>query len=199
MGPVKQAVAIVSVLSLTLGCADGARVDKAADTESLGVVPEAVSEQQTLSSSDGSSPDMASTGSPKRGREKFVTLGCVQCHSVNGVGGKVGPSFDAFTEGGAIDPIDFASWMWEDADLMVPLQEMELGYRITLNGEDIRDLAAFASSVDEQEQFGIEEIPPTIRERIMGEIDMSDTSGERFDGQEWHGKSPFGQKDDEAD
>ncbi|MGV6819212.1 MAG: c-type cytochrome [Parvularcula sp.] len=199
MGHVKQTFAIISVVSLALGCADGARADKTAEAASLGMTVEPVSEQSTASSPDASSSEVDISGSPQRGREKFVTLGCVQCHSVNGVGGKVGPSFDGFSDEGAIDPIDFASWMWEDADLMVPLQEMELGYRITLNGEDIRDLAAFASSVDEQEDFSIEEIPPTIRERIMGEIDMSDTSDERFDGQEWHGKSPFGQKDNEPD
>ena len=30
-----------------------------------------------------------------RGAEAFMAKGCIVCHAVNGVGGEIGPSFDA--------------------------------------------------------------------------------------------------------
>ncbi len=40
----------------------------------------------------------------ERGRELFVQKACVVCHSVNGVGGTIGPALDATEPAGVFDP-----------------------------------------------------------------------------------------------
>lgn len=99
----------------------------------------------------------------ERGRRLFVQKACVVCHSVNGVGGTIGPALDASEPAGVFDPIDFAARMWRGAGAMVALQEAELGYQIELSGADIADLAAFAESHTEQEAFTEDEIPEVMR------------------------------------
>ena len=42
----------------------------------------------------------------QRGREVFVQKGCVACHSVNGVGGDLGPALNAEGRDGTRDPDD---------------------------------------------------------------------------------------------
>lgn len=105
----------------------------------------------------------------ERGRELFVHKGCFVCHSVNGVGGKAGPPLDVKLRPKAIDPLDFAARMWRGALPMVDLQSTELGYQIDLTGQDIADLAAFASDPAMQEKFSLEEIPELIRGWIVEE------------------------------
>jgi mono/diheme cytochrome c family protein len=70
---------------------------------------------------------LVSFGDAERGRELFTGKGCVVCHSINGIGGKAGPSLDA--------------------------EEMELGYRIDLTGQELADLARFIHDAEAQRSF----------------------------------------------
>lgn len=99
----------------------------------------------------------------ERGRKLFVQKACVVCHSVNGVGGTIGPALDATEPAGVFDPLDFAARIWQGAAAMVALQEAELGYQIELTGGDIADLAAFAESHTEQGMFREDAIPEVMR------------------------------------
>lgn len=101
--------------------------------------------------------------SAERGRAAFVAKGCVICHSVNGVGGRVAPPLDASEPAGVFDPLDFAARMWRGALAMGELQAMEFGYVIDLDGQDIADLAAFAEDHALQAQFSRDEIPELMR------------------------------------
>ncbi len=49
-----------------------------------------------------------------RGQRLFETLGCVQCHSVNGVGGKVAPDLGSMIDRG-FTPATLAATMWNHA------------------------------------------------------------------------------------
>ncbi|MBI1364895.1 MAG: c-type cytochrome [Alphaproteobacteria bacterium] len=100
----------------------------------------------------------------RRGRILFVTKGCVICHSVNGVGGTVAPALDAASGENLIKPLDFAARMWRGASAMTALQKRELGYIISLDAQDIADLAAFASSPGEQVLVTDKSVPEPLRD-----------------------------------
>ena len=105
----------------------------------------------------------------ERGRKLFVDKACVVCHAVNGVGGKAAPPLDALETTSHFDIMDFTARMWRGADVMIVLQNMELGYQIDLTGQEIADLAAFANDLDEQKEFSEKEIPDLINEWMLQE------------------------------
>jgi len=111
----------------------------------------------------------ARTFDAARGRELFVIKGCVVCHSVNGVGGKAAPALDVEIGVSSIDPLDFSARMWRGAPAMVELQSVELGYPIDLTGDDIGDLAAFASDRAEQRLLTLETVPEPMRDSLLDE------------------------------
>jgi len=104
-----------------------------------------------------------------RGRRLFVMKGCVTCHSVKDVGGKAAPALDAPEESSSANLLDFAARMWRGASAMQELQSIELGYRIELTGNEIGDLAAFASDPAAQSGFSIEEIPDLLKDWFIDE------------------------------
>ena len=106
-------------------------------------------------------------GDPQTGKDLFVDRGCVICHSVNGVGGRAALPLDAPPDGREIDPMVFAAAMWEGASAMISLQFTELGYQIGLSGEELRDLAAFASDLETQGSFSFDDIPADLRAWII--------------------------------
>jgi mono/diheme cytochrome c family protein len=105
----------------------------------------------------------------RRGRIMFVTRACVICHEVNGVGGKAAPSLNAPPSRTHFNPLEFSARMWRGAQAMAALQSIELGYVIDLDGEDIADLAAFASSPEEQKLLTIESVPAPLRDWFIDE------------------------------
>ena len=107
---------------------------------------------------------------PDRGRQLFVGKGCVVCHSVNGVGGQAGPPLDADPAETTVDMFDFIARMWRGAALMIVLQEMELGYQIELNGEELAHLASFAADAGAQRAFSEEDIPELVRDWMVDEV-----------------------------
>ena len=104
-----------------------------------------------------------------KGRQLFVTKGCVYCHAVNGIGGKAAPALDATSNAGIVDATDFAARMWRGASTMIELQEMDLGYQIRLTGEELSHLAAFAADPAEQKKFNEDQVPELMREWYLDE------------------------------
>jgi hypothetical protein len=96
---------------------------------------------------------------PANGRKLFVETGCVVCHSVNGVGGEVGPSLNAADMPDPMNAFDFAARMWRGAAAMSAMQEDLLGEVISLNGQQLADLVAFAHDTTEQKNLTANQIP----------------------------------------
>ena len=103
---------------------------------------------------------------PVRGRELFVKTGCVACHSVNGVGGDIGPAMDAAEMPSPMNVFEFAARMWRGAAAMTVMQEEELGGVIDLTGQDLADLIAFAHDGEEQKNLTEDQIPERFREML---------------------------------
>lgn len=103
-----------------------------------------------------------------RGRELFVNTGCVVCHSVNNVGGQIGPSLDADDMPQPMNAFEFSARMWRGAPAMAAMQEDLLGEVISLSGQDLADLVAFAHDAEEQKELTADQIPPNLR-KLMDE------------------------------
>lgn len=106
---------------------------------------------------------------PARGRRLFVTKGCFLCHAVDGIGGMAAPALDAPADTTQLDVMGFVARMWAGAQAMLELQTLELGYQIQLTGDEIADLAAFASSAEAQRGFSMEEIPEALQAWMIDE------------------------------
>jgi hypothetical protein len=104
---------------------------------------------------------------PERGRHLFAEKACVACHSVNGVGGDLGPALDAATMPRPMNVFEFAARMWRGAEAMAALQHDLLGEVISLDGQDLADLIAFAHDEDEQRKLAEDQIPEHVREAIQ--------------------------------
>jgi hypothetical protein len=96
---------------------------------------------------------------PERGRHLFVEKGCIACHSVNGVGGDLGPALDAADMPRPMNAFEFAARMWRGAEAMTALQKDLLGEVISLDGQDLADLVAFAHDAEEQAKLTEDQIP----------------------------------------
>lgn len=99
----------------------------------------------------------------ERGKEVFVSKGCVACHAVNGVGGHDAPNLDAHTMQGLMNPFDFAARMWNHAPGMLMAQEDALGEQITLTGQELADLIAFVHDEKVQHTFTEADLTPQAR------------------------------------
>ncbi len=102
----------------------------------------------------------------ERGRNLFVQKGCVACHSVNGVGGDLGPSLNAADMPAPMNAFEFAARMWRGAGAMIALQEDLLGEAISLDGQDLADLVAFAHDAEEQAKLTEDQIPERFHSLI---------------------------------
>lgn len=101
------------------------------------------------------------------GRELFVSKGCVVCHSVNGVGGTVGPSLDAEDMPQPMNAFEFAARMWRGAPAMVQMQQAVFGETIDLSGQDLANIIAFAHDGAEQAELSDEQIPERYRDLVI--------------------------------
>src|SRR5262249_50394833 len=85
-------------------------------------------------------------GSSARGEKLFQTEQCVQCHSINGKGGNVGPDL-----GRVIDrnftPAALAGLMWNHAPAMWEAMRTRAIQRASLSPESSADLFAYFYSV----------------------------------------------------
>lgn len=101
-----------------------------------------------------------------RGRNLFVNTGCVVCHSVNHVGGDIGPSLNASDLPSPMNVFEFAARMWRGAAAMTAMQEDMLGEVIPLTGQDLADLIAFAHDAEEQNNLTENQIPENYRKML---------------------------------
>ena len=102
----------------------------------------------------------------ERGRGVFVQKGCVACHSVNGVGGDLGPALNAADMPSPMNSFEFAARRWRGAGAMIALQEDLLGEAISLDGQDLADLVAFAHDAEEQAKLTEDQIPERFHSLI---------------------------------
>ena len=61
----------------------------------------------------------------------------------------------------------FAASMWRGAQAMLTLQLLALGYQIDISGDELPDLAAFASDPKAQADFSLDEISDFMREWMI--------------------------------
>ena len=94
-----------------------------------------------------------------RGRQLFLDKGCIACHSVNGVGGDLGPALNAEDMPRPMNSFEFAARMWRGARVMTEMQEDLLGEVISLDGQDLADLVVFAHDPEEQAKLTADQIP----------------------------------------
>ena len=94
-----------------------------------------------------------------RGRELFLEKGCIVCHQVSGVGGRIGPSLNAEDMPEPMNTFEFAARMWRGAPTMVEMQQDLFGEAIELTGKELADLIAFAHDEAEQAKLAPEQIP----------------------------------------
>jgi len=105
-----------------------------------------------------------------RGRDLFVTKGCVVCHSVNGIGGqairdlggKPAPSLDAARMPASKDVFEFFARMWRGAESMIALQREQLGYMIRLDAGELADIMTFVYDAEEQRKLTEDSYVPPI-------------------------------------
>jgi mono/diheme cytochrome c family protein len=107
--------------------------------------------------------------SSEQGRELFVNKGCVVCHAVNGIGGEIAPALDAGPSDVQIDAFDFAARMWRGAGAMIAFQNLEFGFQIDMNGEELAHIARFLHDREAQQSFGEDDIPENIRQLMRAE------------------------------
>ena len=101
-----------------------------------------------------------------RGADLFMEKGCVVCHSVNGVGGDIGPSLNASDMPEPMNTFEFAARMWRGAPVMAQMQEDLLGEMINLTGQDLADIIAFAHDEGRQSRISRNDIPDRFADLV---------------------------------
>ena len=100
------------------------------------------------------------------GRKLFVETGCIVCHSVNKVGGDIGPSLNAADMPSPMNAFEFAARMWRGASSMAAMQQDIFGEVIPLTGQDLADLVAFAHNEKEQAKLAKNQIPKKFQKLL---------------------------------
>ena len=94
-------------------------------------------------------------GRPEVGRQLFGEKSCIQCHSVGGVGGKVGP--DLVEMGARRSPVEFAAAIWNKAPAMTAAMAARGIAVPQLRPDEMADIVAYLYSV---RYFGNAGSPP---------------------------------------
>jgi len=81
------------------------------------------------------------TGEPLKGRDIFVSKGCLKCHSVWGIGGKLGPDLTRVGMGRSF--LQIAGSLWSHSPKMIELMEQRHLPLPSLTPEQMRDLIAY--------------------------------------------------------
>ena len=99
----------------------------------------------STSAPTGDEPVYVLPGDAERGRRDFSEKLCIECHSVRGVGGKVGP--DLANRALSASVLDFAALMWNKAPLMEAAMKNRSMAMPQLQAGDVADLLAYLYSV----------------------------------------------------
>lgn len=105
-------------------------------------------------------------GDAARGRELFASKGCVICHAINEVGGTGAPPLDAQAVPGEVDALDFVARMWRGAEVMIFMQQQELGAQTDFTGQELADIIAFVHDPKERRKFAEEDFPALLRHGV---------------------------------
>lgn len=100
----------------------------------------------------------------KRGRELYISKGCIGCHAVNGVGGQHAAPLDAASMDPAGNPFEFFARMWIGIKPMIAMQEDKMGQQVDLTAQELGDLVAFIHNAELQKSITISEIPDNIED-----------------------------------
>jgi mono/diheme cytochrome c family protein len=84
-------------------------------------------------------------GRPELGRQLFVEKKCIQCHSVGGAGGKVGPELVSLAV--RRSPVEFAAAIWNKAPFMMKAMAAQNITLPQLTAENMADIVAYLYSV----------------------------------------------------
>ncbi len=103
-----------------------------------------------------------------KGKELFVTKGCVACHAVNGIGGTDAPALDVSMMAPAMNPFDLAAKMWRMAPVMIAAQEDELDGQILFTGDELANIVAFLHDPQVQAGFSEDDLTPEAQSMMMG-------------------------------
>lgn len=85
---------------------------------------------------------MDGPGDPARGSDLFSARGCMHCHAIRGLGGKIGP--DLATAGDLSGPMDWTGALWNHASGMRRATEHERIAWPQFQDHELRDLYAYA-------------------------------------------------------
>jgi mono/diheme cytochrome c family protein len=80
-------------------------------------------------------------GDPVQGRELFAEKGCVRCHAVGGIGGKIGPDLAVASD--LTGPMEWTQALWNHAARMHEATEREGIPWPQFEGHELRDLYAY--------------------------------------------------------
>ena len=100
---------------------------------------------------------------PENGMRLFAGKGCVVCHAVNGTGEHNAKNLDAHSAHPVVSAFAFSAKMWAIPGDMVDNPDRTVGHRFAFSGDELADIAAFASDDDQQHEFTEAHIPPEIR------------------------------------
>jgi len=120
----------------------------------------------------------ATHGDSERGWKVFQGR-CIQCHSVHGSGGKLGPELGPEQEL-PLTTAQFASLLWNHAPDMLRLGKENGIAPPTLDGTEMADLMAFLASLRFFDPSG----SPFVGERVFGERGCAQCHGPAAEGTE---------------
>jgi len=97
-------------------------------------------------------------GEFEKGKEIFLKKGCIKCHSVGGVGGKVASSLDKFSKN--MSPVFLAEEMWNTASRMVSeMKKMNIPIP-SLEGNDLAHILAYIRGMATLKKVERKYLPP---------------------------------------
>lgn len=102
-------------------------------------------------------------GDAKTGEALFAQKACVQCHSVGGRGGQVGPALDALKR--ANSPVLVAAAMWSHGPRMAEVMKSKGIQRPTFQGKELLDIIAYIGSASSDTSTETAQIAPGTPER----------------------------------
>src|SRR5215470_17433889 len=102
-------------------------------------------------------------GNPKTGERLFAAKGCVQCHSVGGKGGNVGPALDALKRSNS--PVLVAARMWNHGPRMAEVMQAKGIERPTFKGNELVDVIAYVTTTAKDPGGDSAQVVPGTPER----------------------------------
>jgi mono/diheme cytochrome c family protein len=102
-------------------------------------------------------------GNPQTGERLFAAKGCVQCHSVGGKGGNVGPPLDALKRSNS--PVLVAARMWNHGPRMAEVMQAKGVERPTFKRNELVDVIAYITTTAKDPGGDSAQVVPGTPER----------------------------------